>query len=120
MTRSEEQLQDATALSSRQACPSGVSRSLYLKELYVVEDSRQHRIGHLLMRKLSRIAVESGCSRVEWTADTDNRVAERFYVRLGVPINDSKIFYRLAGEALNEVASAPVEPGTTSLPRRVP
>ncbi len=99
---------------------AGVSRSLYLKELYVVEGSRQHGIGRLLMGELSRIAVENGCSRIEWIADTDNPVAQRFYADLGVPANDSKIFYRLAGEALREMASAPASPRPTPLPPQAP
>ncbi len=97
---------------------AGVSRSLYLKELYVVEDSRQQGIGRLMMGELSRVAVEHGCSRAEWTADTDNPVAQRFYAELGVPANDSKIFYRLAGEALNRMGSTSDSPTGTALLRQ--
>ncbi len=87
---------------------AGVTRSLYLKELYVVEASRRHGIGRLLMRELSRIALDSGCSRVEWTADADNPTAQPFYATLGVPPNAAKSFYRLDGDALTRMASSPV------------
>src|SRR5215813_6621823 len=46
---------------------SGVTRSLYLKELYVSEASRQYGLGRRLMAELCRIADENRCERVEWT-----------------------------------------------------
>lgn len=86
----------------------GVTQALFLKELYVIEASRRHAIGRILMNELSRIALENDCSRVEWHADTDNPTAQRFYATLGVPIDDSKLSYRLDGEALQQMASASV------------
>src|SRR5215472_19247775 len=56
----------------------GVTRSLYLKELFVAEPSRREGVGHLLMRELCAVATATGCSRVEWTADADNPIAQRF------------------------------------------
>lgn len=84
---------------------AGVTSSLFLKELYVVEASRRHGVGRILMNELSRIALENGCSRVEWHADSENPTAQRFYATLGVPSDDSKLFYRLDGEALRQMAS---------------
>jgi GNAT superfamily N-acetyltransferase len=83
----------------------GLTRSLYLKELYVVADSRQKGIGKLLMRHLYDIAVKYNCSRVEWTTDTDNLGALQFYSELGVPVKESKLFYRIEGEDLMRQAS---------------
>src|SRR5258708_3159709 len=85
---------------------AGVTRSLFLKELYVTEASRQHGVGRLLMGELSQIAQDSGCSRIEWAADTDNPVALRFYETLGVPPNSSKHFYRLDAHALEQMAAS--------------
>ncbi len=76
----------------------GVTRSLYLKELYVTEAFRCQGIGTLLMQELYRIAAEHTCSRVEWTADAGNVLAEAFYARLGVPVNQGKVFYRVEGD----------------------
>jgi GNAT superfamily N-acetyltransferase len=75
---------------------AGVTHSLYLKELYVTESSRKRGVGRTLMRELYRIATENGCSRVEWTADTDNPQALQFYAALGVPPNPMKQNYRVA------------------------
>jgi GNAT superfamily N-acetyltransferase len=74
---------------------AGSTRSLYLKELYVRERARSHGVGQAFMAELERIAREAGCSRMEWTGDTDNPVALRFYERMGVPQNSGKVFYRL-------------------------
>lgn len=85
---------------------AGVTRSIYLKELYVVQQSRRHGIGRLLMSELCRIALDNGCSRVEWTADTDNPAALRFYETLGVPPNSTKRMYRLHGDAMALMVTA--------------
>src|SRR5215469_3408801 len=79
---------------------AGVTRSVYLKELYVSESGGKQGVGHLLMSQLCRVARENGCDRVEWTADTDNPVALSFYATLGVPPDSAKLFYRLAGDAM--------------------
>jgi GNAT superfamily N-acetyltransferase len=70
------------------------TRSLYLKDLFVVEGHRRRGIGRLLMDGLFEIGKTYRCSRVEWTADRDSAEARRFYEALGVPVNESKLFYR--------------------------
>ena len=72
----------------------GVTRSLYLKELYVAAAHQRKGIGTLLMDAVFEIAEKGGCSRVEWTADRESSDAQRFYDRLGMRVNDSKLFYR--------------------------
>jgi len=83
----------------------GLTCSLYLKELYVSATARRTGAGKLLMRHLYDIAVKNGCSRVEWTTDSDNREAQLFYAELGVPVKESKIFYRIEGDELARRAS---------------
>jgi len=72
-----------------------LTRSLYLKELYVAERSQRHGIGRALMAALVEVASKQGCSRVEWTTDHDNPGAVAFYAALGAPADHSKIFYRI-------------------------
>jgi ribosomal protein S18 acetylase RimI-like enzyme len=83
----------------------GLTRSLYLKELYITANSRRRGIGKMLMRQLYLIAVQHECSRVEWTTDRDNLDAQEFYEALGVPVAASKRFYRLEGDALRREAT---------------
>ena len=72
----------------------GLSRSLYLKELYVAESARRSGVGKLLMAGLFDIADKHRCSRVEWTTDADNQAAQDFYEEIGARPHSSKIFYR--------------------------
>jgi len=73
----------------------GVTGSLYLKELYVAAGWQRHGIGTLLMDRLRAVAAQHGCSRVEWTTDRDSDGAQRFYAKLGVPVDEGKLFYRV-------------------------
>src|SRR5262249_3753032 len=83
---------------------AGVTRSLYLKELYVIEAYRRKGVGTLCVQGLWQIAVEHACSRVEWTTDEGGVLGESFYERLGVPQNQEKIFYRLEGDGIRRMA----------------
>jgi GNAT superfamily N-acetyltransferase len=74
----------------------GVTRSLYLKELYVAEARRRAGVGRLLMRSVFDIAAKHRCSRVEWATDDFNREAQRFYESLGVERSQGKVSYRVA------------------------
>jgi hypothetical protein len=71
--------------------------------LYVAEAARRKGVGKLLMRHLYDIAIKYDCSRVEWTTDRDNIDAQRFYAELGVPVKESKLFYRIEGDELRRL-----------------
>ncbi|WP_028188826.1 GNAT family N-acetyltransferase [Salinispora pacifica] len=84
----------------------GLTRSLYLKELYVTEAARTRGVGRLLMNHLVEVAVAHSCSRIEWTTDRNNAGAQRFYEGLGVAQNGHKIFYRIEGQSLEPQSGA--------------
>ena len=73
----------------------GLTRSLYLKELYVAEAAQRQGVGTALMKALFALAAEHGCSRVEWTTDRDNAGAQQFYKGLGQSELPTKLFYRV-------------------------
>ncbi|WP_338699222.1 GNAT family N-acetyltransferase [Streptomyces sp. Q6] len=73
---------------------AGADTSLYLKELFVRESARRRGVARALMSALREEAVRLGCSRVEWTADTDNPPALALYEALGVQPHQGKVFYR--------------------------
>ena len=73
----------------------GISTSLYLKELYVRQDQRRGGVGQLLMDGVLAVAKREGCTRVEWTTDRDNEIAQRFYAALGHTVNAGKLLYRV-------------------------
>ena len=78
----------------------GLTRSLYLKELYVSEARQRSGIGKLLMQAIFDTAAKHGCSRVEWTTDNDNIGALTFYDKLGLPRHPAKVFYRAKGSGV--------------------
>jgi GNAT superfamily N-acetyltransferase len=73
----------------------GLTRSLYLKELYVSDAQQRRGIGRSLMEALFEVARRHDCSRLEWTTDRDNPGAQAFYKTFGAEPQDGKIFYRL-------------------------
>jgi ribosomal protein S18 acetylase RimI-like enzyme len=77
---------------------SGLTASLYLKELYIAEAFRRTGVGRMLMNELTAVAARRGLSRVEWTTDTSNEGAQAFYESLDAKPLTSKIFYRAAPE----------------------
>jgi GNAT superfamily N-acetyltransferase len=72
----------------------GLTRSLYLKELFVTDTRRRDGVGTQLMQAVLTIASNNQCSRVEWTADDDNPAAQHFYKALGFKVLTSKRFHR--------------------------
>ena len=73
---------------------AGMTTSLYLKELFVSAGYRGTGLGRLLMARLREVAAEHGCTRFEWTTDTGNLSAQRFYQSLGTAPMKTKLFYR--------------------------
>ena len=52
----------------------------------------------------SNRAVERGHRRIDWTADADDAALLRFYDGLGAAAYPKKVFYRLTGDALADLA----------------
>lgn len=86
--------------------------TLFMKDLFVADAARGTGIGTHLMHHLANLAVELGCVRFDWTAETDNPKALAFYDRLRAPRVEEKVYYRFSGEALAEFAASAVR--TTS------
>ena len=57
--------------------------TLFIKELYVDENSRGKNIGKQLMRTAIKDAKEIGCGRMKWDVLSDNIKAQSFYQSLG-------------------------------------
>jgi GNAT superfamily N-acetyltransferase len=77
---------------------SGVTRSLYLKELYVIEGYRRTGVGAALMGEIFKAAQAKSCSRVEWATEVGNTDAQKFYESLGATQLNGKVSYRVSVE----------------------
>jgi GNAT superfamily N-acetyltransferase len=73
---------------------AGVTRSLYLKELYVTERYRRKGVGSLLMQEIFSTARAQNCSRVEWATEVENVDAQQFYSTIGATLLDGKLLFR--------------------------
>ena len=78
---------------------------LFVDDLFVISKLRGRGIGRALLAFLARVAVERGCGRLEWSVPDSNGPAIRFYERLGARAMDEWTVYRLAGDALEELAA---------------
>jgi len=50
----------------------GPGGQLFMKDLFALAESRGQGVGRALMGFLARLAVERGCVRFDWTAETGN------------------------------------------------
>jgi GNAT superfamily N-acetyltransferase len=74
---------------------AGVTRSLYLKELYVADSYRRKGVGSLLMKEIFNTARAQNCSRVEWTTEVENVDARHFYSVIGASVQNGKLLFRV-------------------------
>ena len=84
----------------------GLGGQLFMKDLFTIAQVRGQGIGRMIMRFLARLAVERGCVRFDWTAETDNPDALGFYDRLGARRVTEKVYYRFGGEELRKLAAS--------------
>jgi GNAT superfamily N-acetyltransferase len=86
---------------------------LWLEDLYVPPEHRRAGVGGALLAHLAEIAVERGCTRLEWAALDWNSPALDFYSKLGARRLDSWVMHRLDGAALSALggSAGPAPPG---------
>jgi GNAT superfamily N-acetyltransferase len=77
---------------------------IYLEDLFVDPEMRGRGIGRALLSFLAGLAVERGCGRLEWAVLDWNVDAIGFYERLGARAMDEWTTFRIAGEALQDLA----------------
>ncbi|PQK69591.1 GNAT family N-acetyltransferase [Pantoea ananatis] len=82
------------------------SGQLYMKDLFTSETARGKGVGTALMRFLARFAVGHGCNRFDWTAETTNPCATKFYLSLGASEVREKKYFRIEFETLINFARA--------------
>ncbi len=75
-----------------------------LEDIYVTPALRGHGIGRALLTALAGIAVDEGCTRLEWDVLTWNEPALSFYARIGAAMQDEWRIMRVSGQALHTLA----------------
>ena len=76
-----------------------------LEDLYVTPSLRGKGIGRALLTRLAQIAIAEGCPRLEWDVLDWNAPAIAVYEKLGARVLTEWRIMRLAGDALESLAS---------------
>lgn len=79
--------------------------SLYLEDLFVLEEDRKRGVGLALFKRCVEEAVTKRCGRMEWAVLTWNEKALRFYEKLGAKRLSDWYTYRLDENSLRKVRS---------------
>ena len=77
--------------------------SLYLEDLFVLEEFRKRGVGFSLFRRCVDEAIARGCGRMEWSVLSWNQKAMDFYERLGAKRLSDWYVYRLDETSLSKV-----------------
>jgi GNAT superfamily N-acetyltransferase len=81
-------------------------RSLHLEDLFVRPQFRGHGIGKALLQQVAAIAIERGCTRLQWDVLDWNTSAIDFYRSLDAVMLDDWRRMRVTDEALSTLATA--------------
>ena len=88
---------------------------IYLEDLYVRPAARGQGVGKALLAQVARLAVDTGCGRLEWGCLDWNKPAIDFYLGLGAVALGEGTIYRLAGSALAKLAGPATASGAAVL-----
>ena len=84
---------------------------IYLEDIFVLPEYRQHGIGKALLKKVAQIAVERNCGRLEWSVLDWNEPAITFYNRMGAHMLEEWRICRVTGETLIQLAQESIDSG---------
>jgi GNAT superfamily N-acetyltransferase len=79
---------------------------IHLSALFVLQEERRRGVGTALVERLAAIAVARECGSLEFAALNWNDAAAAFYGRLGARATSDSTLYRIADEALEQLAAA--------------
>lgn len=74
---------------------------LYLEDLYIKPDYRHMGYGKQVFKYLTKLALERGCGRMEWSVLDWNAPSIQFYQSLGAKSMKEWTTYRLTENELN-------------------
>lgn len=78
--------------------------TLYLEDIFVLEEFRREKIGKSMFLTLVREAKRLGCGRMEWAVLSWNKNAIKFYENIGAKRLNEWHYYRLDQRALESLS----------------
>lgn len=79
---------------------------IYLEDLFVKPEARGKGIGQKMLAYLAHLAKSRKCGRLEWWVLDWNETAINFYKRIGAKAMDEWTVYRVADQALDDLAAS--------------
>ncbi|MDR3533769.1 MAG: GNAT family N-acetyltransferase [Rhodopila sp.] len=77
-----------------------LSRSLYIRDLYVARAMRRFGVGQALVKAAAKLTYAQGFSALDWTTETGNTAARQMYESCGARVLP-RTYYRLARENMD-------------------
>lgn len=75
---------------------------IYLEDLFISPEYRGRGYGKAFLKHLTKIAVERGCGRLEWSCLDWNQPSIDFYLSMGATAMEEWTTYRLTGKTLKD------------------
>lgn len=79
-------------------------RNLYIEDVYVRPDMRKMGLGQKIFSFVAQIAINEGCSRLDWTCLDWNENAHHFYESIGAALLKERLYFRAENDALKLIA----------------
>lgn len=83
-----------------------LSGQAFMKDLFTRRSARGKGVGTQLIKFIAQYAIDHGCRRLDWTAESTNPVAGKFYTSLGADGIREKQYFRLSDQKLVDFAGA--------------
>jgi len=80
--------------------------ALFLEDLFVLEEFRQHGIGKAMLAAVAKLALDEGCFGLRWEVLDWNRPAIELYEKLGATFLNERKAVAFDEEALRRVAGS--------------
>ncbi len=79
--------------------------SIYLEDIYILEEYRKRGFGKLMFQKICQIAKRNKVFKIEWTCSNNNENCIKFFNSIGAREINRKKIYRLEKEKIEELIS---------------
>ena len=79
--------------------------SVYLEDIYISENYRQHGLGKILLKEIARAGRKIGAVRMDFQVLDWNVSAINFYQKHGAEMDESERHFRFHGAAFEQLAA---------------
>jgi ribosomal protein S18 acetylase RimI-like enzyme len=78
-------------------------RSIYLEDIYIQPDFRQHGLGEKMLREIAKIGQQKGARRMDFQVLKRNEKAIGFYRKFGAVSDESETHFKFTDEAFEKL-----------------